>query len=161
MPEWLMEDVEKAAREEDLTPEAFVSSVLEEALWDRWNPKGKPGRKPWSREKLEARAVRESSGCLVWQGAINSEGYGTVWHRDRTKLAHRLMWELTRGPVPEGLEVMHTCDVRACIAVDHLQLGTHAENLEDAKRKGRIRSGDRHWTRDPSHPSYGLRGRKM
>lgn len=53
---------------------------------------------------------------------------------------HRLVWERAYGhPVPASLIVMHTCDVRNCVNLDHLVLGTHAANMADAHRKGRSR----------------------
>ena len=46
---------------------------------------------------------------------------------------------MTILPIPDGLLVCHVCDNRPCIAVEHLFLGTHQENTDDARRKGRLR----------------------
>ena len=78
--------------------------------------------------------------CWIWAGADPSR-YGTMMvggRRGRRVRAHRVMWELTRGPIPNNLDVLHRCDVPACVNPDHLFLGTHADNMQDAQRKHRL-----------------------
>lgn len=67
--------------------------------------------------------------CTLWTGRLNEDGYGTIGVR----LAHRAAWEGARGPIPPGLELDHLCRVRSCIALDHLEPVTKAENRRRAE----------------------------
>ncbi len=79
-----------------------------------------------------------ASGCWLWTGATFASGYGQTRRNYRERRAHRASWEVHRGPIPEGMCVLHKCDVKLCVNPDHLFLGTHAENMADMSRKGRV-----------------------
>lgn len=79
-------------------------------------------------------------GCWEWIGKPTRKGYGQLWVDGKLISAHRFAWELTHGPVADGLCVLHFCDNRSCIRVDHLFLGTIADNNSDMRRKGRQRN---------------------
>lgn len=74
------------------------------------------------------------SDCILHVGRTSTHGYGGV---GRNGYAHRAAWEQAFGPVPEGLQVLHRCDVRKCINPEHLFLGTNQDNMDDKTRKGR------------------------
>jgi hypothetical protein len=80
--------------------------------------------------------------CWVWASTIGHQGYGTFFmpghKRNAPKAkAHRVAWELTNGDIPEGLDVLHHCDVRHCVNPSHLYLGTDLENARDRERRNR------------------------
>lgn len=90
--------------------------------------------------------VDQSGDCWRWLGSVQSRKrmyYGNCWRDGRWDKAHRVAWELKRGPVPAGLVVMHTCDHGWCVRPGHLALGEAASNAQDQKRKGRSRRGVR------------------
>lgn len=83
------------------------------------------------------------SDCIEWSGYRNRNGYGQRRIRGKGELGatHRLAWIDAHGPIPDGLCVLHSCDNPACCNVEHLFLGTHAENMADRDRKGRTIRG--------------------
>jgi len=100
------------------------SRPLEERLW----------------ASIEKRGPNE---CWEWTKKSRLDGYGWIGLRNgKHKLAHRVAWELTNGPIPEsdsyhGTVVMHLCDNRLCCNPAHLRLGTQADNVRDMREKGR------------------------
>ncbi len=88
--------------------------------------------------------VNRTDGCWVWTASTVTGGYGKFWDGKRHVRAHRYAWEMVNGPVPNGLEVLHTCDNPPCVNPAHLFLGTQADNMRDMVRKGRM------WTQQ--HP---------
>jgi Transcriptional regulator, contains sigma factor-related N-terminal domain len=85
------------------------------------------------------------SGCWLWTGAVHDSGYGLLDEVGRKIRAHRFSWTLRRGEVPDGVLVLHKCDVRSCVNPDHLFLGTHADNSRDMVTKGRSQRGEKHY----------------
>ncbi len=105
-----------------------------------------PRRSASVREKLDWYSMPEpNSGCQLWLGGGRGDGYGAL-RTDRQDRAHRVAWREYRGPIPDGMYVLHKCDVRCCINPDHLWLGTHNDNMADMARKGRCPSyrGEKH-----------------
>lgn len=96
---------------------------------------------PTLTERLQRDAIPEpNSGCLLWIGATQRNGYGRAqWgKRGQSYLVHRLAWQAANGPIPKGKVICHKCDVRACINPNHLFVGTQSDNIKDMYAKGRV-----------------------
>lgn len=68
-------------------------------------------------------------GCWPWLGSKNRDGYGRCKVNRKTKLAHRIAWELLRGAFPAGLVTDHLCRNRACCNPAHMEAVTIGENV--------------------------------
>ena len=111
------------------------------------------------------RYVEKTETCWLWTGGTNGYGYGRLWVRGHFVGTHRVSFSMHVGPIPDGLCVLHTCDVPACIRPDHLFLGTHRDNMHDMVQKKRhwpythpdcLAKGDRNGSR--THPERVRRG---
>lgn len=80
-------------------------------------------------EKIESKVAFEpNSGCWLWLGAVDKDGYGTVNINRWPYRAHRVSYEANVGRIPDGLEIDHKCSVRSCVNPAHLEPVTRAEN---------------------------------
>lgn len=86
-----------------------------------------------------------NSGCWLWTGARAGD-YGQTHHAGRHMLAHRRSYELSCGPIPQRMNVLHRCDNKSCVNPDHLEVGTQKKNMQDAILRGRqrVRRGSMH-----------------
>lgn len=87
--------------------------------------------------------TQESSGCLVWTGSLDKDGYGKVRLHGKQVRAHRAVYEEAHGAIPGGLVVRHKCDNRPCVKLDHLETGTPRQNTLDSVDRGRWTFGER------------------
>jgi hypothetical protein len=88
--------------------------------------------------------VDKTSACWLWTLKPENDGYGRLRVAPGRRIrVHRLAWELTRGPIPDGMRVCHTCDTPLCVNPAHLWLGTDADNAADRSAKGRSATGER------------------
>lgn len=99
-------------------------------------------------ERFWAKVAKSEDGCWLWMSGLDREGYGHIYRQVACRvskgiLAHRFSYELAFGSIPDGMDVLHRCDVPACVRPDHLWLGTHQDNMTDMVRKGRSPRGER------------------
>lgn len=91
---------------------------------------------------LDLSLPEPNSGCWLWLGSIiPTTGYGRIGLRSEP--AHRASFEAHGGAIPAGLVLRHRCDNPACVNPDHLEPGTHADNVADCVRRGRNARGSR------------------
>ena len=78
--------------------------------------------------------------CYEWLGPKNANGYGTFTIRDAggQHLAHRVAYRIHNGAIPNELRVLHSCNNRACVRIEHLMADTQARNMYDASVQGRM-----------------------
>lgn len=93
-----------------------------------------------ARKRFWKKVDKESSihGCWLWT-ASKWQGYGLFSYQGHCVSAHRLAWEWEKGPIPEGMHLCHNCpggDNPSCVNPEHHFLGTCADNIHDAMKKG-------------------------
>ena len=82
--------------------------------------------------------------CWLWTGGKTKHGYGTVHVGDSVTTAHRAIWELLVGPIPDGLEMHHWCLNKSCVNPDHLSLMTRTDNVRMNNHVRKIRCVNGH-----------------
>ncbi len=87
-------------------------------------------------DRLWSNIVIDENGCWLWIGGISEQGYGKITFQGE-RYAHRIIWLLYRGTIPDELCVCHHCDNPPCCNPLHLFIGTDADNLKDMREKGR------------------------
>lgn len=86
----------------------------------------------WS--KIEVLGNEE---CWPYKEKLNEHGYGVFHIKHKSLLAHRVIYQLSKGEIPAGMIIMHSCDNPSCCNPAHLTLGTQQDNIRDMNNKGR------------------------
>lgn len=92
--------------------------------------------------------IDSHTGCWLWSGHKYRNGYGAIKAFGKMVLTHRFSYELHKGPIPTGMEILHSCDVKHCVNPEHLRAGNHSENMKEASERGLMKSGK-------DHPNFG------
>jgi len=114
-----------------------------------WQLKKMPWTYPVSVVERFWKFVNKTSGCWLWTGSVDPNGYGRISQGSRGKRPlhpHRLSWEIHRGVIPDGQCVLHKCDNPPRVRPDHLFLGTMKDNTHDMMQKQRG-----HWQKNAPH----------
>ena len=90
------------------------------------NPPGPIPMNPLTRYKEDA------NGCWIWQGSETGTGYGGIKWLGKSTVAHRVVYEIIKGKIPDGLFLDHLCSVKKCVNPQHLEPVTHRENIQRA-----------------------------
>lgn len=85
---------------------------------------------PW-----RERVIENENGCLIWQGALQSKGYGCIGVRG----AHVFVWEEQHGAIATGMTVDHLCEEKRCLNTAHMEIVTRAENTRRRWARQRAR----------------------
>jgi len=114
--------------------------------YDRaWNAKEfVPHRRISAEHFFRTHYTISPSGCWEWTAAKLKTGYGALADdAGRPIRAHRFAYQLFKGHITKGRLVLHSCDNRLCVNPDHLRLGTHTDNMQDASERNRLRKGEK------------------
>lgn len=94
-------------------------------------------------------------GCFIWKGADNGKsGYGKISYKGKPQGVHRVVYEIIKGDIFNGMDICHTCDNRKCVNPSHLFMGTRKDNMQDCISKKRNYSFDNQ--SGQSHPASKL-----
>jgi len=119
----------------------------------------KKEQEKWRSRLMKSVKKNLETGCLEWTGKIDNTGYARVALEKKRMTAHRASFLAHYGHIPAHFLVCHSCDNRKCILPEHLFVGTHKDNMVDAKNKKRLPTGENHFKR--KHPEFQKKGEDL
>lgn len=108
------------------------------------------------RRRIRLKSATNTSGCWVWMGWLDKDGYGSTRVDGKAIKAHRASYIAYHGEIPSEMCVCHKCDTPSCVNPDHLFLGSQLDNQTDKVNKRRQAKGLRH--KASTHPETVKRG---
>lgn len=110
------------------------------AHYQRWASSGSPEpKRDFPLDEIFQKKTTRQGDCWIWRGSTSGK-YGMVRRppeKGGSLGAHRLSYMHHKGPIPDGMVVMHSCDTPRCVNPDHLSVGTWRDNMHDMIAKGR------------------------
>lgn len=81
-------------------------------------------------ERFTSKFIEDpETGCWVWQASLGAGGYGRFRLNGKLETAHRVAWEMFKGPIPDGGILDHfVCDNPPCVNPEHLKCGSYWDN---------------------------------
>jgi hypothetical protein len=146
-----------ALLDDSMSADGFVGPITVAADGEALRNDAQAIAKFWSKVDRSGGAT----SCWLWKKGRFDDGYGhyAICRNGRIKSyrAHRYAYLIERGDIPSGALVCHRCDVPLCCNPSHLWLGSPAENIQDAQRKGRLATGLKNgaWTKPMNRASNG------
>lgn len=98
-------------------------------------------------ERKLSELAPDDDECWTWPHADNGNGYPVIHLNGRLQYVHRLVYERVVGPIPPGLQIRHMCGrgrTHGCWNPNHLDVGTHKQNMADKVIHRSQPSGERH-----------------
>ena len=71
-------------------------------------------------------------GCHIWSGAVHKSGYGQIKWAGKSTVAHRVVYTLVKGDIPNGAVIDHLCSVKLCVNPEHLEAVSYSMNTQRA-----------------------------
>ena len=90
-----------------------------------------------------SKSTPQSNGCILWGGVKDKWGYGRITYRGNSRGVHRLIYSSKFGELTKDDVVRHICDTPACVNIEHLLVGTHADNVRDRCERNRSATGSK------------------
>lgn len=90
-------------------------------------------------KRREIKFIVTITGCHECTShAPNTHGYPFLWVNGKPHNMHRVLYIEKYGELPSNIVVRHKCDNRKCINLEHLETGSHKDNSNDCKMRGRL-----------------------
>lgn len=98
-----------------------------------------------NRKSLPIQGYVDKNGCLICNSHKLRDGdYPAITRKGKKWLMHRYIFTKWCEEIPQGMSVRHKCNNTLCINPDHLELGTHWDNMQDKIRAGNQPKGSKH-----------------